>query len=77
MSMHSCHTCDGLTVTQEFARAFLEARNKVPTRPHPWAPQSGGVAQKLAGMQATVHDKVVEKLGGREFVELKFHHAEP
>jgi hypothetical protein len=46
----------------------------VPSRPHPAAPQSGGAAQKLAGMQASLTDKVVEKLGKREFVDLKFAH---
>jgi hypothetical protein len=59
---------------QKFARAFLSARTKVPSRPHPAAPQSGGAAQKLAGMQASLTDKVVEKLGGRHFVDLKFEH---
>ena len=29
-----------------------------PPRPHPKAPQSGGLAQKVAGMQASLHDKV-------------------
>jgi len=58
------------------ARDFLRARKMVPTRPHPAAPQTGGVAQKAAGALGSVHDKVVETLGGREFVELKFQHPE-
>jgi hypothetical protein len=62
--------------SQAFARSFLAARKKVPTRPHPAAPQTGGAAQKLAGLQASVHDKIVEKLGGREFVDLKQQHVE-
>jgi hypothetical protein len=48
----------------------------VPSRAHPWAPQSGGVAQKLAGAQGKFHDKVIETVTGRDFVELKFQHAE-
>ncbi|KAI0636684.1 hypothetical protein C8Q77DRAFT_518191 [Trametes polyzona] len=40
------------------ARAFLKARTMVPTRPHPWAPQTGGIAQKAAGLQGAFHDKV-------------------
>ena len=43
---------------QNIARAFLKARTIVPTRPHPWAPQTGGVAQKAAGLQGAFHDKV-------------------
>ncbi|TFK50060.1 hypothetical protein OE88DRAFT_309015 [Heliocybe sulcata] len=60
----------------KIAREFLKARTMVPTRPHPLAPQTGGVAQKAAGGWGSVHDKIVETLGGREFVELKFHHPE-
>ncbi|KAI0647354.1 hypothetical protein C8Q79DRAFT_1009458 [Trametes meyenii] len=56
------------------ARAFLKARKMVPTRPHPWAPQTGGVAQKAAGLQGAFHDKVVETVEGRHFVDLKFQH---
>jgi hypothetical protein len=59
---------------QAFARAFLAARKKVPQRPHPSAPQSGGLAQKAAGMQANLHDKIVAKLTGRDFVDLKYEH---
>ncbi|RPD66426.1 hypothetical protein L226DRAFT_609269 [Lentinus tigrinus ALCF2SS1-7] len=56
------------------ARAFLKARTLVPTRPHPWAPQTGGIAQKAAGMQGAFHDKVVETVEGRQFVDLKYQH---
>jgi hypothetical protein len=45
-----------------------------PPRPHPWAPQTGGLAQKAAAMQGNVHDKVVETLGQRQFVDLKYEH---
>ncbi|KAM5543196.1 hypothetical protein V8D89_003070 [Ganoderma adspersum] len=58
------------------ARAFLKARTVVPTRPHPSAPQTGGVAQKVAGMPAAAQDKIVETVGGREFVPLKHQHPE-
>jgi hypothetical protein len=43
----------------------------VPSRPHPWAPQSGGMAQKAAGMQGKLHDKVIETVLGRDFVDVK------
>jgi hypothetical protein len=56
------------------AREFLKARTMVPQRPHPKAPQTGGVAQKAAGTFGSVHDKIVEKLEGREYVELKYRH---
>ncbi len=47
---------------QKIARAFLKARTTVPTRPHPWAPQTGGIAQKVAGMQGAFLDKVRDAL---------------
>ncbi|CDO73569.1 hypothetical protein BN946_scf185014.g39 [Trametes cinnabarina] len=58
----------------KIARAFLKARTTVPTRPHPWAPQTGGIAQKAAGLQGALHDKVVETVEGRQFVDLKYQH---
>ncbi|KAI1796903.1 hypothetical protein LXA43DRAFT_878772 [Ganoderma leucocontextum] len=58
------------------ARAFLKARTMVPTRPHPSAPQTGGMAQKVAAMPAAAHDKIAETVGGREFVSLKHKHPE-
>ncbi|KAL1944728.1 hypothetical protein VTO73DRAFT_3158 [Trametes versicolor] len=65
-------------LTQEendkLARAFLKARTSVPTRPHPWAPQTGGLAQKAVGLQGALHDKVVETLEGRKFVDLQYQH---
>ncbi|TFK54664.1 hypothetical protein OE88DRAFT_1653090 [Heliocybe sulcata] len=58
------------------ARDFLKARKMVPTRPHPAAPQTGGVAQKAVGAFGSVHDKIIETLGSREFVDLKYQHTE-
>ncbi|TFY62815.1 hypothetical protein EVJ58_g3630 [Rhodofomes roseus] len=58
------------------ARAFLKARTMVPSRPHPWAPQTGGIAQKAAGAQGKLHDKVVETLTDRDFVDVKYTHPE-
>jgi len=60
----------------KMARSFLKARTMVPSRPHPVAPQTGGVAQKAVGGLGSVHDKIVEKIGGREFVDLKHTHPE-
>jgi hypothetical protein len=34
------------------------------------------VAQKAAGLQGSLHDKIVEKLGKREFVDLKYSHPD-
>lgn len=36
------------------ARKFLAARKAAPERPHPLAPQSGGVLHKAAAMQSKV-----------------------
>ncbi|TCD68275.1 hypothetical protein EIP91_011241 [Steccherinum ochraceum] len=58
----------------KLAKEFLTARGKVPTRPHPWAPQTGGLAQKAAGLQGSLHDKVIETVEGREFVDVKYSH---
>jgi len=58
------------------ARAFLAARKKVPTRPHPAAPQTGGVMQKAAGLPASIHDKVIETVEGRKFVDLRYQHPD-
>ncbi|KAI0633374.1 hypothetical protein C8Q77DRAFT_1114600 [Trametes polyzona] len=62
--------------SDKLARAFLKARKMVPTRPHPAAPQTGGVAQKAAGLQGHIHDKVVETVTGRDFAPLRFSHPE-
>ena len=51
----------------------------VPSRPHPLAPQSGGIVQKALGLQTKVHDKVVETLQGKSFIDpsqLKWHHGQ-
>ncbi|KAI0082150.1 hypothetical protein K474DRAFT_830981 [Panus rudis PR-1116 ss-1] len=60
----------------KIAREFLAARKKVPTRPHPTAPQTGGIAQKAAGMAAQLMDVAADSMGGREFVELKYSHPQ-
>ncbi|KAN0061538.1 hypothetical protein ACQY0O_006385 [Thecaphora frezii] len=61
---------DQLSVTN----AFLEARKTATTRPHPMAPQSGGMAQKAAEAMSKPMDEAAHKM--REHVELKFKHAE-
>lgn len=58
------------------ARDFLKARSQVPTRPHPLAPQTGGIAQKAAGAQGRLHDKIIETLGRREFTDVKYKHPD-
>ncbi|RPD66428.1 hypothetical protein L226DRAFT_454385 [Lentinus tigrinus ALCF2SS1-7] len=60
--------------SDKMARAFLKARTKVPTRPHSYGPQTGGIGQKAVCMPARIQDMVVETIEGREFVELKYHH---
>ena len=64
------------SLLKSLAREFLKARVKVPSRPHPAAPVSGGVAQKAAGMQGKMHDKIIETLGRRKFTDVKYSHPE-
>jgi len=52
-----------------------QKRKVVPTRPHPAAPQSGGVLQKTLGMATKPHDKILEMLTGRSFADLKYEHG--
>jgi hypothetical protein len=42
-----------------------------PPRPHPAAPQTGGITQELADAQAKIQDKIVNALRGVDYVELK------
>ncbi|KAI0082151.1 hypothetical protein K474DRAFT_1681502 [Panus rudis PR-1116 ss-1] len=60
----------------KLARDFIATRGKVPSRPHPSAPQTGGLAQKAAGLQGKVLDKVIETVEGRDFVPVKYSHPE-
>ncbi|GAA5820879.1 hypothetical protein JCM11251_001858 [Rhodosporidiobolus azoricus] len=60
----------------KLAKDFLAKRNVVPTRPHPVAPQSGGVVQKVLGMATRPHDKILETLQGRHFADLTYQHGQ-
>ncbi|GAA6050882.1 hypothetical protein JCM3770_005754 [Rhodotorula araucariae] len=60
----------------KLAKEFLAKRLVVPTRPHPAAPQSGGVVQKVLGMATKPHDKIIETLTGRKFADLKYQHGQ-
>ncbi|KAI0345192.1 hypothetical protein BDW22DRAFT_1390606 [Trametopsis cervina] len=60
----------------KLAREFLKARTTVPTRPHPPAPQTGGIVQKAVGLQGSLIDKAIELVQGRDFVDLKLSHPE-
>jgi len=62
--------------SDEAARDFLKARSMVPTRPHPVAPQTGDITQKALGAGAKAIDKLMESMSGKDFVDLKFQHAE-
>ncbi|QRV78057.1 hemerythrin-like protein [Ceratobasidium sp. AG-Ba] len=57
------------------AKDFLKARAMAPSRPHPSAPQDGGVGQKLMGTMAKPVDAAVS--AARNFVDLKYQHADP
>jgi len=58
----------------DLARDFLKAREMAPSRPHPSAPQGGGIGQKLMGTMAKPVDAAVS--AGRTFVDLKHQHAD-
>lgn len=51
------------------ARKFLAARKAAPERPHPLAPQSGGLLHQAAALQSKVHDKILTSLQGRQYVD--------
>lgn len=53
---------------------FLQSRKMAPTRPHPSAPQSGGVAQQTMGAVAKAADVAMDTT--RNFVDLKHHHSD-
>ncbi|KAJ1019391.1 hypothetical protein NDA16_004508 [Ustilago loliicola] len=53
---------------------FLQARKMAPTRPHPSAPQSGGISQKAMGAVGKAADVAMDV--GRNFVDLKYHHSD-
>ncbi|KAK0529170.1 hypothetical protein OC834_003307 [Tilletia horrida] len=59
---------------EALAREFLKARAKAPSRPHPSAPQTGGIAQTAAGMASKPVDAMIQ--AWRDHVDLKYHHAE-
>lgn len=63
-------------LSQKEARNFLKARKMAPPRAHPAAPQSGGISQKIAGMHANVHDKIINTVRGTDYVNLKEQHPE-
>ncbi|KAK4050467.1 hypothetical protein OIV83_003537 [Microbotryomycetes sp. JL201] len=56
------------------AKEFLQYRDLVPTRPHPSAPQSGSVVHKALGAVTRGHDRIIEMMTGRDFVDLKYQH---
>ncbi|GAA5869491.1 hypothetical protein JCM3774_001466 [Rhodotorula dairenensis] len=63
----------------KLATDFVTKRTMVPSRPHPIAPQSGGILQKALGLQTKFHDKVVETLQGKSFIDasqLKWQHGQ-
>ncbi|CAE7068110.1 unnamed protein product [Rhizoctonia solani] len=55
------------------AKDFLKAREMAPSRPHPSAPQHGGVGQKIMGTLAKPADAAVT--AARSLVDLKYQHT--
>ncbi|CAE6409136.1 unnamed protein product [Rhizoctonia solani] len=55
------------------AKDFLKAREMAPSRPHPSAPQHGGVGQKIMGTLAKPADAAIT--ASRHLVDLKYQHA--
>uniref|UniRef100_A0A0K3CU05 BY PROTMAP: gi/342319008/gb/EGU10960.1/ Proteophosphoglycan 5 [Rhodotorula glutinis ATCC 204091] n=3 Tax=Rhodotorula toruloides TaxID=5286 RepID=A0A0K3CU05_RHOTO len=63
----------------KLAQDFLMKRKAVPERPHPLAPQSGGIVQKVAGALTKPHDKILETLRGQHFLsddQLAYKHGQ-
>ncbi|BGP35446.1 hypothetical protein JCM10296v2_007284 [Rhodotorula toruloides] len=63
----------------KLAQDFLTKRKAVPERPHPIAPQSGGIIQKVAGALTKPHDKILETLRGQHFLsddQLAYKHGQ-
>ncbi|CAE6517754.1 unnamed protein product [Rhizoctonia solani] len=61
------------TEKANLAVEFLKARSMAPTRPHPSAPQHGGLGQKLTGGMAKPIDAAANAM--RDHVPLKYEHA--
>ncbi|PVG04855.1 hypothetical protein CPB86DRAFT_778170 [Serendipita vermifera] len=59
-------------MNHKLATDFLHARQMVPHRPHPSAPNTGGLGQKLLGALAKPMDLAKET--ARSFVELRYQH---
>ncbi|CAE6526785.1 unnamed protein product [Rhizoctonia solani] len=57
----------------ELATEYMKARSRSPSRPHPSAPDSGGLGQKLMHKIVKPVDDVVNKF--RDHVPLKYQHA--
>ncbi|CAE6528899.1 unnamed protein product [Rhizoctonia solani] len=55
------------------AKDFLKAREMAPSRPHPSAPQGGGVGQKIMGTLSKPADAAVT--AARSLVDLNYQHA--
>jgi len=58
--------------SHQLATDFLHARQAVPHLPHPSAPQTGGLGQKLLGLLAKPADLAKETT--RHFVDLRYSH---
>ncbi|CAE6433849.1 unnamed protein product [Rhizoctonia solani] len=57
----------------QLAKDFLKAREMAPSRPHPSAPQDGGVGQKVMGTLAKPADAAIT--ASRNLVDLKYQHS--
>ncbi|KAJ1305564.1 hypothetical protein OPQ81_000564 [Rhizoctonia solani] len=57
----------------QLATEYLKARSMSPSRPHPSAPDSGGMGQKVVGKIVQPVDAVVNK--AKDHVPLKYEHA--
>ncbi|KAG9125224.1 hypothetical protein FRC07_008520 [Ceratobasidium sp. 392] len=53
----------------DLARDFLKAREMAPSRPHPSAPQDGGIGQKLMGTMAKPIDAMIDHNNFRDLHE--------
>jgi hypothetical protein len=57
--------------------SLLQAHELGPTVPYPYASQAGGIVKGTLGVLKKPHDKLLNKVAGGTFAELKYAHPAP